>query len=114
MPRANSLATLPADILTELDKRLVKTGYSAFVAHAAWLKSIGYPISKSTIGRYCKDNRDSIAAQSKSASMSDYEIASLKLKCLAICANAHKDDRFAKATELFEWATNAKYKHVNL
>lgn len=112
MPKTNGVLTLPVNIREELEKRLVKTGYGSSVAHANWLKSIGHPVSKSTIARYAAHNRAKIEGKSGAASMTDFEIASLKLQCLAICPES--EDRFKKAIELFEWATNDDYKYLSL
>jgi hypothetical protein len=112
MPKVKSITKLPANIRVELEHRLIKSGFSTFQVHSDWLESIGYGISKSAIHRYSAIHKGRMETQSSGATMSDYETASLKLQCLAICAD--KEDRFDKAFELFEWATDAKYKYATL
>ena len=46
---------LPDDVRGELDDMLADTSYG-YVAISEWLKSMGYSISKSSIGRYAKRN----------------------------------------------------------
>ncbi len=112
MPKVKSVTTLPASIRVELEHRLIKSGFSKFQVHAEWLESIGHPISKSAIHRYSAIHKGRMETQSHGATMSDYEVASLKLQCLAICGD--KENRFDKAFELFEWATDAKYRHATM
>lgn len=114
MPSANGVLTLPVNIRAELENRLVKSGYGSFEIHSEWLKSIGYRVSKSTIGRYALLNKSKLEEKTGTASMTDFEIATLKLQCLAICSNLDDEARFKKAFEFFEWATEANYKYATL
>lgn len=50
MPPPGKIAMLPPEVREELDRRLIANGFGSFVALSEWLASLGFEISKSTIG----------------------------------------------------------------
>lgn len=54
MPRVSPIETLPESVKNELKNRLEASGYGDLSKHSAWLKKVGYSISKSSIGRYAQ------------------------------------------------------------
>lgn len=52
MPARSAVATLPADVRAELDRRLVERAFGGYEDLAGWLVSQGYAISKSALHRY--------------------------------------------------------------
>lgn len=52
--RCNLIDQLPSDVRSGLDVRLKVNRYSNYAVIAAWLASIGHPISRSTIGAYAQ------------------------------------------------------------
>lgn len=52
MGRASKIKALPPDVLEELNRRLISSGFSGYEDLAAWLKENGFDISKSAVGRH--------------------------------------------------------------
>lgn len=52
MPARPKVMELPEELKTELDRRLLKSGFSGYDDLAKWLTDNGYAISKSALGRY--------------------------------------------------------------
>jgi predicted DNA-binding transcriptional regulator len=52
MGTRSSVAQLPEQTRTELERRLVQSGFSGYLDLAEWLKGQGFEISKSAIHRY--------------------------------------------------------------
>ena len=52
MPPRSPLDTLPDDLKTELNQRLIANGFAGYVDLAAWLTDQGYQIGKSAVHRY--------------------------------------------------------------
>jgi leucyl aminopeptidase (aminopeptidase T) len=52
MPARSAIIQLPAMVKTELDRRLLKNGFSDYEALAAWLSEQGFEIGKSSVHRY--------------------------------------------------------------
>lgn len=52
MPARPAVLKLPQEIRAELDKRLVESSFSGYVALSDWLKKQGFEISKSAIHNY--------------------------------------------------------------
>lgn len=52
MPRRSKFVLLPAALREEFDARLIASGFSGYLDHAAWLKHQGYAIGKSAAHRY--------------------------------------------------------------
>ena len=52
MPPRSPLDTLPDDLKTELNQRLIANGFADYVALAEWLTAQGYQIGKSAMHRY--------------------------------------------------------------
>jgi hypothetical protein len=50
--RSSIFTTLPIKVRRQLDRRLIRNGFSGYAALTAWLNSLGYPISKSALNRY--------------------------------------------------------------
>lgn len=48
----SSVSQLPPEIKTELDKRLLQSGFSNYEGLAGWLQEQGYQLSKSSVHRY--------------------------------------------------------------
>jgi hypothetical protein len=69
MPSNSKVDELPEEVKNWLDENLVKNNFSAYVALSEELKSRGYDISKSSLGRYGKAFEDRIQAIKKQAEM---------------------------------------------
>lgn len=52
MPPRSPLDTLPEELKTELNQRLIANGFADYVALAEWLTAQGYQIGKSAMHRY--------------------------------------------------------------
>lgn len=52
MPARSAVQQLPEEIRTELDRRLVASGFGGYEALSAWLGEQGLEISKSSLHRY--------------------------------------------------------------
>lgn len=52
MPPRSPLDTLPEPVLTELNQRLIASGFAGYVDLAAWLTEQGFTISKSAVHRH--------------------------------------------------------------
>jgi Protein of unknown function (DUF3486) len=62
MPQVRAIDLLPAAIKSELDDRLIQSGFGGYVGLSEWLKEQGWEISKSSLGEYGKDFKDRLAA----------------------------------------------------
>jgi len=52
MPKRSFFYALPANIQHELRERLIDSGFGNYEGHSAWLKSIGYTVSKSALHKF--------------------------------------------------------------
>lgn len=55
MAPRSSVLDLPPELKEELDRRLVKGGFSGYLALSEWLADGGFDISKSSVHRYGQD-----------------------------------------------------------
>lgn len=55
MPKRTSIILLPEATKSELDRRLITSGFSGYEELASWLLEQGFEISKSAVHRYGKD-----------------------------------------------------------
>jgi Protein of unknown function (DUF3486) len=69
MPQVRAIDLLPAAIKSELDDRLIQSGFGGYVGLSEWLKEQGCEISKSSLGEYGKDFKDRLAALKLSREM---------------------------------------------
>ena len=69
MPERSKVDQLPDEIKAWLDEHLVNNNFSGYVALSEELKSRGYEISKSSLGRYGKAFEDRIEAIKKQTEM---------------------------------------------
>lgn len=60
MPPRSAIATLPDAVKDELNRKLLESGFGDLVALSAWLSEQGYQISKSSVGIYSKELKDSM------------------------------------------------------
>ena len=83
MPARSAIATLPPEVRTALDARLVEQGFADYSALTAWLSEQGYQISRSAVHRHGQHierrlrqiEASTQAAQSLSAASADDEDA---------------------------------------
>ena len=87
---SSTIDKLPDEIKTELDLRLADTA-NTYEEIAAWLKSEGYEISKSAIGRY--SNRSTQAAQRVAETLQ-------RTQAIAQAVEAHPDLDYTKAASM--------------
>ncbi len=52
MPQPSSVAQLPTEVRTQLDQRLLASGFSGYTDLTDWLQDQGYEISRSAVGRH--------------------------------------------------------------
>jgi len=52
MARRSKVNALPAEVLEDLNAKLIQRGFSGYEELTAWLKSLGYDISKTAIFRH--------------------------------------------------------------
>jgi hypothetical protein len=69
MPQVRVIDLLPADVKSELDNRLIRSGFGGYVGLSEWLKEQGWEISKSTLGDYGKEFKDRLATLKLSREM---------------------------------------------
>jgi hypothetical protein len=50
--RRSKVSALPQDVVDELNSRLINSGFRNYTDLSDWLKSLGYDISKSAVGRH--------------------------------------------------------------
>lgn len=70
MPNPSKIQQLPEALLSELNQRLVGSGFGDFVKLSDWLKEQGFEISKSAVGRHSqqiKRRLDAIKSATESA-----------------------------------------------
>jgi hypothetical protein len=65
MPLRSKVITLPADILKELNEKLVAGKFCDYSALAQWLQDNGFDISRSALHRYGQDFEERLAAISQ-------------------------------------------------
>ena len=104
MPKRSCIATLPADVLSELNRRLVETNFSGYVVHAEWLTNEGHDIGKSAMHRYGQFYQEELLAEVKR----DKNIMMpFRMRCLelAVQLGAPSDpaELYNKAEELLNW-----------
>jgi len=74
MPQRPMVTQLPDDLRAELDRRLISSGFSGYVALSEWLQEQGYTISKSALHRY---------GQQFEARMAALQVATAQAKAIA-------------------------------
>ena len=52
MPQRSKILTLPDNVKTDLNKKLIEGGFAGYEALSEWLSAQGYEISKSALHRY--------------------------------------------------------------
>jgi phosphohistidine phosphatase SixA len=62
MPKRSKIAGLPDSIKADLNKRLVRGGFSNYEKLAAWLQEQGFEISRSAVHRYGQAFEERLAA----------------------------------------------------
>jgi len=62
MPKRSAVEMLPDEVKAELNRKLIRRGFSGYVALAEWLEAKGFGISKSAIHRYGQDFEERLAA----------------------------------------------------
>jgi Protein of unknown function (DUF3486) len=69
MPQVRAIDLLPIPVKSQLDERLIQSGFGGYIGLSEWLKEQGFEISKSSIGEYGKDFKDRLAALKLSREM---------------------------------------------
>lgn len=87
---SSSLDQLPPDVRVQLDTRLLDTS-NTYESIAEWLKSLGYTISKSAVGRYAI--RSNQAAQRISDTLQ-------RTQAIAVAVESHPDLDYTKAASM--------------
>lgn len=97
--RKASISRLPAGIREGLVARFHASGFCDYDAHAEWLRSVGYDISKSAVHRFGQQ------IEAEGISPERLAIIQLRLRCLEVAASANpgSPDVKEKADELVEW-----------
>ncbi len=54
MPQRSAINDLPADVRSELERRLLRNGFSQYRELAEWLQEAGFEITKSSVQRFGK------------------------------------------------------------
>lgn len=62
MAKRKAVEQLPEQVRSDLNQQLVARGFAGYEDLAAWLKSIGYDISKSALHRYGQEFEDELHA----------------------------------------------------
>jgi len=62
MPARSAVTQLPDAVRTELERKLLRSGFSDYQALADWLAEQGYEISKSSVHRYGQEFEQRMAA----------------------------------------------------
>ena len=105
MSKRLAVTSLPKDVLQELRQRLAESNFSMYEAHAEWLTSQGYPISKSSIHRYATEHASSV--MSSQSAKEGLSAAEARLCCLEVAATlepaASPADLIKRAEELLKW-----------
>lgn len=105
MGKRMSVTTLPKEVLDELRQRLMRSNFGSYEDHAAWLKSKGFPISKSAIHRYAMEYATSVMSEQEvGATLSPVEV---RLRCLEVAATfnqtASPGELIKHADDLLKW-----------
>lgn len=64
MPKATKYDLLPGHLKSELDRRIIESGYGDYKEHSEWLKSEGFDLNYNTLADRGKKIRAEIAAMS--------------------------------------------------
>ena len=103
MARTFSVSKLPASTLQDLRHRIANSDFSDYESHAAWLKELGYTISKSSIHRYAIEQEASIKSEDH---VHDSSVEA-RLRCLEVAsrlAGEHTSESLIQtANELLKW-----------
>ena len=103
-----SLSNLPANVLAELQQRLVASGFSQFETHAEWLSGQGYKASRSAIHRYAMANSAAMLANANNVPVG---LVEAKLRCLEIASSFNTVGTAAAAVDeakvLLKWVFSA-------
>lgn len=62
MPQRSAVEGLPPDVKAQLDQRLVGSAFSGYDSLSAWLSSLGFEISKSSLHRYGQEFQGKLAS----------------------------------------------------
>lgn len=105
MVKRSTVKSLPVEILTELNVRLMASNFGDYDQHAEWLKDKGFPISKSSIHRYAADQVTNILADA--AQDAKPSLAEVRLRCLEVSASLNQSNSpavlISQAEELLKW-----------
>ncbi|MDD2769273.1 MAG: DUF3486 family protein [Methylococcus sp.] len=82
MPRPSIFNKLPERIRSELDARIIASGYTDFAGHAAWLTAQGYPTGTSAVHRYGQRLKARKTVKRVTLSQSE-QVAAVQLALLA-------------------------------
>jgi hypothetical protein len=93
MPKRQAVLMLPGEVREELDSRLLKGGFSGYVALAEWLETKGYEISKSAVHRY---------GQQLERKMAAIKASTQAAKAIAEAAPDDEDSRSAAVISLVQ------------
>jgi hypothetical protein len=80
MARISTIQKLPAEVIQQLNARLVEHKFSGYEDHAAWLATLGHEVSKSSIHRYASTFEASIRCVQRS--VDDPTEIEARLRCL--------------------------------
>ena len=104
MPRNLSINSLPDEVQNELRRRLHSTGFGKYDAHAEWLRSKGFPISRSAIHRYASTHATTIMSQQQTGET--LTLIEARLRCLEVASSlapGSVSDLMRDADELLKW-----------
>lgn len=114
MPARSVITGLPSALRRELDRRLIRSRFSGYVALATWLCDQGYPVSKTTVGKYSKALRAERLAPSRctqATSAEQRDLASVRATCLAAAASqvpASTAQTLKRASRYAEWVLTGR------
>jgi hypothetical protein len=109
MPPKSKISRLPDAVKAELNQKLRESSFGDLVEISQWLTSIGYPVGKSGVGVYAKNNKNKILSTSdlitKAAIPAASVLATQRLACLhAALKMRPENEALAYADELILWA----------
>lgn len=108
MPHASKISSLPDDVRAQLDQRLRSQGFSNILEVTDWLRDAGYPVGKSSVGRYSMRLRDGrlLGERIQASDGAEFAVMKLRLECAAIAAaSGATNDLFQRAEQILRWAT---------
>lgn len=97
MPPRSKVKALPAVVLDEFNAKLIERGFTGYEELAAWLKSIGYDISKSALHRH----GSALEAEFDEA-MADARRTRALARAARQSGDEHDDSMLAAASEIMQ------------